>query len=145
MAFCQQRLASHHASGRRPAHNHQRAQRRAHLWTAAAKRVHVVVPDTAASLAARSASTSITGNTLLDGGGESLIYVRSHRSILALGAAALAWTAVFSVLAIGAFSLPEGGVAGLALAVGAIGGAVLAGRAALQLLSWPPARLCLFR
>ena len=64
---------------------------------------------------------------------------------MALGAAALAWTAVFSVLAIGAFSLPEGGVAGLALAVGAIGGAVLAGRAALQLLSWPPARLCLFR
>lgn len=61
------------------------------------------------------------------------------------GIAALGWTAVFGLLAAGAFRLPEGGVAGWALALGAIGGAALAVRAFVQLLSWPPARLCLFR
>ena len=64
---------------------------------------------------------------------------------MTLGAAALGWTAVFSLLAAGAFNLPQGGVAGVALALGAVGGAALAARCALQLLSWPPARLCLFR
>src|SRR5438270_10653100 len=96
-------------------------------------------------MAARSASTSITRHTLVDGGGEHLIYVRSHRSVLVLGAAALGWTAVFSVMAVGAFHLPQGAVAGVALAIGAIGGALLAARSAVRLLSWPPARLCLFR
>ena len=96
-------------------------------------------------MSARSASTSFTRHTLVDGGGESLIYVRSHRSTVTFGVAALAWTAVFAVLAVGAFNLPQGGIAGVALAVGATGGAVLAAHAALQLLDWPPARLCLFR
>jgi hypothetical protein len=59
--------------------------------------------------------------------------------------AALAWTAVFAVLAVMAFYLPQGAIAGVALALGSIAGAVLAARAALQLLSWPPARLCFFR
>jgi len=62
-----------------------------------------------------------------------------------LGVAALGWTAVFSVLSVGAFNLREGAVAGVALALGAIGGAVVAARAAMQLLRWPPARLCFFR
>jgi hypothetical protein len=74
-----------------------------------------------------------------------LIYVRSHRSVVTLGLAALAWTAAFAALAFGALHLPQGAVAGVALALGAAGGALLVARAAFQLLTWPPARLCLFR
>lgn len=65
--------------------------------------------------------------------------------MLTFGVAALAWTAVFALLAVGAFHLPQGAVAGVPLALASMGGAVLAGHAALQLLTWPPARLCLFR
>ena len=36
-------------------------------------------------------------------------------------------------------------MAGVALAIGAVGGAALAGRTIVQLFSWPPARLCFFR
>ena len=61
------------------------------------------------------------------------------------GVAALGWTALFAALAVAAFRLPEGGVAGMALAIGAIGGAALAVRTAVQLFKWPPARLCFFR
>ena len=64
---------------------------------------------------------------------------------MATGVAALGWTALFGLLAAGAFRLPEGEIAGVALAIGAIGGAAFAARTALQLFSWPPARLCLFR
>lgn len=74
-----------------------------------------------------------------------MIYVRSHRSVVIAGVAALAWTAAFAALAVGAFHLPQGAVAGVALALGSIGGALIAARQAFQLLSWPPARLCLFR
>src|SRR5437588_473030 len=84
--------------------------------TVAANSVHTVLPETAASMSARSASTSFTRHTLVDGGGESLIYVRSHRSMVTFGVAALAWTAVFAVLAVGAFNLPQGAIAGVALA-----------------------------
>jgi hypothetical protein len=84
-------------------------------------------------------------NTLLHGGGESLIYVRSHRSIVVFGVAALTWTAVFGALAAGAFELPGGGIAGVALALGAAAGAVMVVRCAFQLMRWPSARLCLFR
>lgn len=52
---------------------------------------------------------------------------------------------IFGLLAAGAFKLPEGGIAGAVLAIGAIGGAALAGRTIVQLFSWPPARLCFFR
>jgi len=103
------------------------------------------LPDTAASIAARSASTSISGNTLLVGGGESLIYVRSHRSTVAILVAGLTWAVVFGLLAVAASRVPEGGVAGVALALGAVGGAAVAVWAAGKLLTWPPARLCLFR
>jgi len=61
------------------------------------------------------------------------------------GAAALAWTAAFAALAVAAFNLPQGAVAGVALAIGSTAGAVLAARSAFQLLRWPQARLCLFR
>jgi hypothetical protein len=62
-----------------------------------------------------------------------------------LGAAALGWAAVFGVLAIAFFSLPQGAVAGVALALASVGGTLLAVRAAVRMLSWPAARLCLFR
>ena len=90
-------------------------------------------------------SLAMPGNTLLAGGRASLISVRSRRSIVTLGAAGLAWAAVFGAFALGAFKLPEGGVAGLALAVGAAAGAGLAAWAALKLHAWPPGRLGFFR
>jgi len=96
-------------------------------------------------MSARSASTSFTPNTLNEGGGENLIYIRSHRSVATFGAAALAWAALFAGLAFWAFNLPAGAVAGVALAATAVGGALFAGHSAVQLLNWPPARLCLFR
>src|SRR5437870_11343569 len=102
-------------------------QRRAgfspHLATASAKAVQTVLPDTAASIAARSASTSISGNTLLVGGGESLIYVRSHRSTVAILVAGLTWAVAFGLLAAAAPRGPWGGVAGVGPARGPGGGA----------------------
>lgn len=59
--------------------------------------------------------------------------------------AAFLWAIVFAALAVGAFRLPQGAVAGVALALGSIGGAAFAAHAVFQLLGWPPARLCLFR
>jgi hypothetical protein len=85
------------------------------------------------------------GNTLLGGGGASLIYVRSHRSIVTAAVAGLLWVAVFGALAALAFSLPQGAVAGVALAVGASGGAAVAAWAGVKLRRWPPARLGFFR
>ena len=57
----------------------------------------------------------------------------------------MAWAAVFGVLALIASRVPEGAVAGFALAGGAVGGAGVAAWSAVRLLSWPTARLCLFR
>src|SRR5438034_861515 len=121
------------------------AGRSPHLETAEANSVQTVLPETAASMAARSASTSISRNTLLVGGGRALIYVRSHRSIVSIGVAGVAWAAAFGVLALGASRVPEGGIAAIALAAGAIAGAGVAVWAAVRLLSWPRARLCFFR
>jgi hypothetical protein len=64
---------------------------------------------------------------------------------VAFGVAALAWTAVFAALSVAAFELPQGAVAGVALALGAAAGAVVVVRSAFQLLRWPEARICLFR
>src|ERR1044071_7366759 len=116
-----------------------------HLATAAANSVQTVFPETALSMAARSASTSITGNTLLVGGGEVLIYVRSHRSIVSIGVAGIAWAAAFGVLALAAAKVPEGWIASVALGAGAVAGGGVAVWAAFRLLSWPRARLCFFR
>jgi len=90
-------------------------------------------------------SRFILGNTLLGGGGASLIYVRSHRSTVTFCIAGVAWAVFFGGLAVGAFNLPEGAIAGVALGVGAVGGMMLAIRAALKLKSWPPAKLGFFR
>src|SRR5215467_6722561 len=126
---------------------HLRASRSGTASQVSSKLVRTVLPRAASSMASRSALMSRidVGNTLLAGGGESLIYVRSRRSIVATGIAALGWAAVFGLLAAGAFRIPEGGVAGVALAVAAAGGAALAVRTAVQLVSWPAARLCFFR
>lgn len=74
-----------------------------------------------------------------------MIYVRSRRSIVTLGASGLAFAILFGLLAAGAMRLPGGWVAAVALAVGSIGAGVVAASAGLQLRSWPLAKLGLFR
>jgi hypothetical protein len=75
-----------------------------------------------------------------------LIYVRSRRPIMTLGAAGLAGAVVFGIIAVAAFQLPGGGpVAAFTLAAGSIGGVGLAAWAALKLRTWPPDKLGLFR
>lgn len=74
-----------------------------------------------------------------------MIYVRSRRSIVTLGAFGLAWAVVFALLAAGAMRLAGGWVAGLALGAGALGGLGAAGWAALQIRSWPSGKLGFFR
>ena len=64
---------------------------------------------------------------------------------MSIGVAGLAWAAVFSILALAASKLPQGGVAGVALGAGAVGGGAVAVWSAARLLGWPRARLCLFR
>ena len=59
--------------------------------------------------------------------------------------AGLGWTALFAVLAAGALSLPQGGIAAVALAAGAGLGAGLSVWAAMRLRAWPPAKLGFFR
>jgi hypothetical protein len=90
-------------------------------------------------------SRFMLGNTLLGGGGASLIYVRSQRSIVTFCIAGVAWAVVFGALAFGAFYLPDGSVAGVALGAGAVGGLALAAWAVLKLRRWPPAKLGFFR
>jgi hypothetical protein len=74
-----------------------------------------------------------------------LIYVRSRRSILTLGAFGLAWTVVFAVLAIGALSLTGGWVAAVALGAGSLAGLVATAWAGRLLRSWPSGKLAFFR
>src|SRR5579864_3152934 len=88
--------------------------------------------------------TSMFGNTL-QGGGASLIYVRSRRPILTMGLVGVAAAIVFGALAAVAFTLPAGAVAGLPLGAGALGGVGLAAWAGLQLQRWPAGKLALFR
>ncbi len=64
---------------------------------------------------------------------------------MTVGLAGLAWAVVFAALAGGALSLPQGAIAGIALAIGAAGGAVVACWAGLRLRTWPPAKLGFFR
>jgi hypothetical protein len=74
-----------------------------------------------------------------------LIYVRSRRSIVTLGAAGLACALVFGALAAVAMRLPAGSVTSLALAAGSLGGATLAAWAARRLRTWPSGKLGFFR
>ncbi len=74
-----------------------------------------------------------------------MIYVRSRRSIVSLGASGLAFAIVFALLAAGATRLPGGWVAALALAAGSLGAGLVAASAARQLRSWPLGRLGFFR
>ena len=74
-----------------------------------------------------------------------MIYVRSRRSIMTLGASGLSFATVFALLALGATRLPGGWVAAVALAAGAFGGGLVAAWAGLQLRAWPLGKLGLFR
>jgi hypothetical protein len=74
-----------------------------------------------------------------------MIYVRSRRSVVTLGASSLFCAVVFGLLAIVATRLPEGWVAGVALGAGSIGAWAVAIWSGLQLHAWPASRLGLFR
>jgi hypothetical protein len=74
-----------------------------------------------------------------------MIYVRSRRPIVTLGASGIAFAALFALLAAGAVRLPDGWLASIALSVGSIAGLAVAISAAVKLRSWPLGRLGLFR
>jgi hypothetical protein len=74
-----------------------------------------------------------------------LIYVRSRRSIVTLGASSLFCALVFGLLAMVATRLTEGWVAAIALGAGAAGAAVVAVWAAFQIQAWPANKLGFFR
>jgi len=74
-----------------------------------------------------------------------MIYVRSRRPIVTLGAAGLAFAGLFALLAVGAARLTDGWLASIALAAGSITGLAVAVSAAVKLRSWPLGRLGMFR
>jgi len=74
-----------------------------------------------------------------------MIYVRSRRPIVTLGASGLAFAGLFALLAVGAARLTDGWLASIALAAGSITGLAVAVSAAVKLRSWPLGRLGLFR
>lgn len=74
-----------------------------------------------------------------------MIYVRSRRSILTLGAAGLACAAAFGALGALAFSIPSGALAAIPLAAGVAAGLATAAWAGVQLKRWPVRKLALFR
>jgi hypothetical protein len=74
-----------------------------------------------------------------------LIYVRSRKSIVTLGAAGLAFALAFGTLGGVAMTLPTGWVAAVALAGGSLGGLIIAGWAGWRLRMWPSGRLGFFR
>jgi len=74
-----------------------------------------------------------------------VIYVRSRRTIVTLGASSLFCAVAFSILAFVATGQPDGWVAGVALGAGAIGAWVVATWAGIQVHAWPASRLGLFR
>jgi hypothetical protein len=73
-----------------------------------------------------------------------LIYVRSRRSVVTLGAAGLACAVIFGVLAAVAARL-QAWPAGLPLAAGSLGAATLAAWSGRRLATWPPGKLGFFR
>jgi hypothetical protein len=74
-----------------------------------------------------------------------MIYVRSRRSIVTVGASSLFCAVVFTILAVVATQLTEGWVASIALGSGALGAALVAAWAAIQVHAWPANRLGFFR
>jgi hypothetical protein len=74
-----------------------------------------------------------------------MIYVRSRRPIVVLGASALAFAAFFALLAAGAARLVDGWLASIALAGGSVTALAVAASAAVKLRSWPLGRLGMFR
>ena len=74
-----------------------------------------------------------------------MIYVRSRRSIVTLGAAGLAFALAFGALAAVTLTLPTGWIAAIPLAGGSFGGLVFAGWAGWKLRKWPPGKLGFFR
>ena len=64
---------------------------------------------------------------------------------MTVGLVGASWAILFAALAVTAFYIPEGAIAGVALGLGAAGGAAVAVWAVLRFLRWPPARLCFFR
>ena len=74
-----------------------------------------------------------------------MIYVRSRRSIVTVGASSLFCAVVFTILAVVATQLTEGWVASIALGSGAVGAALVAAWAAIQVHAWPANRLGFFR
>jgi hypothetical protein len=74
-----------------------------------------------------------------------LIYVRSRRSIVTLGAFGLAWALAFALLAAGAMQLTGGWVAAIALGAGSVAGLAAVAWAGLQLRLWPSGKLGFFR
>src|SRR4030081_1420207 len=87
----------------------------------------------------------VTCTPKLLAGGASMIYVRSRRSLVTLGASGLSLALAFALLAVGATRLPGGWVAAIALAAGSLGGGLVPAWAVLQLRSCPLAHLALFR
>jgi hypothetical protein len=74
-----------------------------------------------------------------------LIYVRSRKSIVTLGAAGLAFALGFGVLAAIALTLPTGWIAAIPLAAGSLGGLIFAAWAGWRLRIWPSGKLGFFR
>jgi hypothetical protein len=74
-----------------------------------------------------------------------MIFVRSRRSIVILGASGLAFALLFALLAAVAARLTGDRFAVGALAAGSVGAGLVAASAALQLRSWPLGRLAFFR
>ena len=76
-----------------------------------------------------------------------MIYVRSRKSIVTLGACGLVGALIFGVLTVVAMRLPEaeGWVAGIALGAGALGASAIAIWAAIQVQAWPSSKLGFFR
>jgi hypothetical protein len=93
----------------------------------------------------RPRASTVTGAPKLLAGGASMIYVRSRRPIVTLGASGLGFAGLFALLAAGAARLPDGWLASVALAAGSITALAVAISAAFKLRSWPSGRLGLFR
>ena len=74
-----------------------------------------------------------------------MIYVRSRKSIVTVGAAGLVFALAFGILAAFALTLPTGWVAAIALAAGSLGGLIFAGWAGWKLSKWPSGKLGFFR